>query len=93
MYSTEIVELAHKEQIKEGYSQSNKIEAVRQTLSPYGRQHALGMRLQTLETLLKAESMIMIDNSGGEVAASSQSIPRCVLKGLMRSIGTLTELC
>jgi len=37
MYSTEIGELAHKEQIKEGYRQSNKNEAARQILSHYGR--------------------------------------------------------
>jgi len=50
------------------------------------------MRLQTLETLLKAESVIIIDNSGGEVAAASQSILRRVLKGQMRKISRLTKL-
>jgi len=63
MYSTEIGELAYKAQIEEGYSQSNNNETGRQILSHYGYQHALGMRLQTLITLLKAESVIMIDNS------------------------------
>ena len=33
MYSTEIGELAHKDQIKEGYRSSNKNEAARQILS------------------------------------------------------------
>jgi len=33
MYSTEIGELAHKDQIKDGYSRSNKNEAARQILS------------------------------------------------------------
>ena len=33
MYSTEIGELAHKEQIKEGYRRSNKNNAARQILS------------------------------------------------------------
>jgi len=51
------------------------------------------MRLQTLETQLKAESVIMIDNSGGEVVAANRSIPRRMLKGRMRNIGTLTKLC
>src|SRR5437879_13806351 len=51
IYSTEIGELAHKEQIKEGYHRSNKNEATHQILSQYGRQHALGMRLQTLDIL------------------------------------------
>jgi len=45
MYSTEIGELAHKDQIKDGYRRSNKNEAARQILSHYGRQHALGIGL------------------------------------------------
>jgi len=48
MYSTEIGELAHKEQIKDGYRRSSKNEAARRDLSQYGGQHALGMRLQTI---------------------------------------------
>jgi len=36
MYSTEIGELVHKEQIKDGYRRSNKNEAGRQILSQYG---------------------------------------------------------
>jgi len=51
------------------------------------------MRLQTLETLLKAESVITTNNSGGVVAPARRSIPRRVLKAWMRTIGTLTELC
>jgi len=51
MYSTEMGELAPKEQIKEGYSRSNKNNAGRQILSYYGRKHARGMRLQTIEAL------------------------------------------
>jgi len=71
MYSTKIGELAHKEQINEGNHRSYKNEAAHQILSHYGHQHALGIRLQTLETLLKAESVITIDNSRGKVAAAS----------------------
>ena len=44
MYSTKIGELAHEDQIKEGYRRSNKNEAASQILSHYGHQHALGMR-------------------------------------------------
>jgi len=51
------------------------------------------MRLQTPETLLIVESVNTIDNSGGEVLALSRSIPHWVLKGWMRNIGKLTELC
>jgi len=89
MYSTEIGELAHKDQIKESYRRSNKNEAARQILSYYGRQHALGMRLQTLDVLLKAENVVAIEGTGRETAAA----PRRILKGWMKNVSTLTELC
>jgi len=41
MYSTEYGELTHKEQIKDGWRRSNKIDGARQILSSYGRQHAI----------------------------------------------------
>jgi len=93
IYSTKISELAHKEQIKEGYCQSNKNKATRQILSHYGYQHALGKRLQTPEKLFNADSAISIDIGGGEVRASSRSIRYRVLKGQKRNIGMQTELC
>jgi len=93
MYSTEMGELAHKEQIKEGYRRSNKNDAARQILSQYGRQHALGMRLQTIEALSKAENAAVMGNGGMEELASSRRAPRRVLKGRMKNIGTLAELC
>jgi len=94
MYSTEMGELAHKEQIKEGYCRSNKNNAARQILSYYGRKHALGMRLQTIEALSNAENVFVMGNGGMEAPASSWSAPRRVLKGrIMEHIGTLTELC
>jgi len=89
MYSTEIGELAQKDQIKEGYRRLNKNEAARQILSQYGRQHALGMRLQTLDVLLKAENVVAIEGTGRETAAA----PRRILKDRMKNISTLTELC
>jgi len=92
MYSAEIGELAHKETMKEGYRGPNKNEASCQMLSHYGRWHALGMRFQTLETLLKVESVIMIDNTGEEVVAASRRIPHRLLKGRIRNIGRLPEL-
>ena len=93
MYSTEMGELAHKEQIKVGYRRSNKNNAARQILSYYGHNHALGMRLQTIEPLCKAENAFVIGNGGMEAAASSRSAPRRVLKGrMMEKISTLTEL-
>jgi len=94
MYSTEMGELAHREQIKEGYRRSNKNNAARQILWYYGRKHALGMRLQTIEALSKAENAFVMGNGGMEEPASSRSPPRRVLKGrMMENIGTLTELC
>jgi len=89
MYSTKIGDLAHQDQIKEGQRRSNKIEAAGQILSHYGRQHALGMRLQTLEVLLKAENVVAIEGMGRETAAP----PGRILKGRMKNLRTLTELC
>jgi len=51
MYSTEIGELAHKTQIKEGWRQSNKNDTARQIVHGYGRQHAIRMRLLNLQSL------------------------------------------
>ena len=69
MYSTEMGELAHKEQIKEGYRRSNKNNATQQILSYYGRKHALGMRLQTIEALAKAENAFVMGNGRMEAPA------------------------
>jgi len=54
MYSIKYGELALKEQIKDGWRRSNKIDAARQILSSYGRQHAILMRLLNLEFLQRA---------------------------------------
>jgi len=94
MYSTEIGELAHKDQIKDGYRRSNKNEAAGQILSHYGRQHALGIRLQTIEALSKVEGVIVVEDSEMEMPpVPSRSTPRRVLKGRMKNTSTLTELC
>jgi len=69
MYSTEIGELAHKDQIKDGYHRSNKNDAARQILSQYGGQHALEMRLQTIEGLSKVKGVIVAAESGMEMPA------------------------
>src|SRR5437588_1649378 len=94
MYSTDIGELAHKDQIKDGYHRSKKNKAARQILSQYGRQHALGMRLQTIEALLKSEGLTELENTGtGMPASLGLSTPRRVLKGRTKNISMLTELC
>jgi len=69
MYSTEIGELAHQDHIKDGYHRSNKNDATREILLQYGRQHALGMRLQTIETLSKVKGVIVAEDSGMEMPA------------------------
>jgi len=92
MYSTEVGELVHKEQIKDGYRRSNKNEAPQQILSQYGRQDALGMRLQNIEALLKT-GVIVVGNNGMEMpTSSSRKAPRRMLQG-RTNIGTLSELC
>ena len=94
MYSTEISKLAHKDQIKNGYRRSNKNDAARQILSQYGRQHAVGMSLQTIEALSKVKGVMVAEDSGMEMPAfSSHSRPRRVLKSHMKNTSTLTELC
>ena len=89
IYSTEIGKLAYKDQIKEDYRRSNKNEGACQILSHYGRQHPLGMRLQTLDILLKAENVVTIEGTGRETAAA----PRRIQNGRMKNVTTLTELC
>jgi len=94
MYSTAMGKLAHKEHIEEGYRRSNKKQAARQILLYYGRNHALGMRLQMIEALSKAENAFVMGNGGMEAPASSRSAPWQLLKGrMMENIRTLTELC
>jgi len=89
MNSTEICKLAHKDQIKEGSSRSNKKEAARQILSHYGCQQALGMRLQTLNVLSKGENVVATEGTGRETAAA----PRRILEGRMKNACTLTKFC
>ena len=56
------------------------------------RQHTQGMRLQTIEALLKT-GVIVVGNSGMEMpTSSSRSTPRRMLKG-GSNIGTLSEPC
>jgi len=91
MYCTAIGELADNQQIKDCYRRSNKNEATPEILSQYGRQHSLGMRLQTIEGHLKA-GVIEVGNRGIEMLTSlSGSAPRRMLKG-RTNIGTLSKL-
>jgi len=93
MYSTEIGELAHKDQIKDGYRRSNKNDGARQILSQCCRQHVVGMRLQTIEALSKVKGVIVAKDSRMEMPGfSSYSTPRRVLNGRIKNTSTRTEL-
>jgi len=94
MYSTAIGELADKDQIKDGYPRSNKNESAPQILSHYGRQHVIGIRLQTIEALSKVEGVILVEDIGMEMpTVPRRSTPRRVLTGRMMNTSMLTELC
>jgi len=93
MYSSEIGELAHKDQIKDGYRRSNKNDATQQILSQYGRQHALGMWLQTIEAVSKVNRMIVAEDSRMEMPAfASNSTPHGILKGRIKNTSMVTKL-
>jgi len=94
MYSTEIGKLAHKDEIKDGYSRSNKNDAAQQILSQFGRQHVLGISFQTIKALSKVKNLIVVEDSAMEMPAfSSHSTPPRVLKGCMKNTSMLTKLC
>jgi len=69
-------------------------DAALQILLQYGRQHVLGMRLKSIEALLKVKGVIVGEDSGMEMRAfSSHSTPHLVLKGRLKNTSTLTDLC
>ena len=61
MYSTEFGELAHKEQIKDGWRRSNKNGAARQIVHSYERQHSILMRLLNLKCLQRHRADLCMD--------------------------------
>ena len=85
MYSTEIGELPQKTQIKEGWRQWNKNDAVRQIVHSYGRQHSIRMRQLNMESLqdrgegLSADVLKHLDRTTSPV--SQPDIRRRILKG------------
>ena len=95
MYSTDIGELAHKEQIKEGYRRSNKNYAARQILAQYSKQHTIRMRLLTIEALRKTDDEVKTGNVGDSNQGTCRN-PRTqgqALKGRTQNVGTVFELC
>ena len=107
MYSTDVGELAHKVQIKEGYRHSNKNDASRQILDYYGRVHAVSMRLLTLRAL-QAEAIDQEELSGDAerrfldetdryrprkgLAQAEDARPRKLLKARYANIDNLRQL-
>jgi len=61
MYSTEFGELAHKEQIKDGWRELNKNDAARQIVHSYSRHHAIRMRLLNVESLRRRGADLSAD--------------------------------
>jgi len=51
MYSTEFGDLAHKEQIKDGWRRSNKNDEGRQIVHSYSGQHGIQMTFLNVESL------------------------------------------
>ena len=107
MYSTDVGELAHKVQIKEGYRHSNKNDASRQILHYYSRVHAVSMRLLTLRALQarKPEGASGLDNADrcflDEISQTRSAIqlteteatrPRRLLRGRDKNINSFKQL-
>ena len=96
MYSTEFGELAHKEQIKDGWRRSNKNDAARQILHSYGRQHEIRMRLLNLDSLRGRGAQIPADVPHVLDPPSTESEPdkrRRRLKGHRLDVANLLDFC
>jgi len=94
MYSTKYGELAHKEQIKDGWRRSNKIDAARQILSSYGRQHAIRMRLLNIEFLQRARADLpteVVEHLEKTRPAPTPPAHRRILKGRRDNIHDVVD--
>jgi len=95
MYSTEIRELAHKTQIKEGWHQSTKNNAARQIMHSYDHQHAIRMRLLNLQSLknrgtdLSPDVLKHLDRTTCTV--SPPVICRRILKGRRGDVSNIVD--
>ena len=95
MYSTEIGELAQKTQIKKGWRQSNKNDAVRQIMHSYGRQHAIRMRLWNLQSVkhrgadLSPDVLQHLDRTTSTV--SPPVICKSILKGCRGDVSNIVD--
>ena len=61
MYSTELGEHVHKEQIKDGWQRSNKNNAARQLVDSYQCQHSIRLRLLNLVSVLHHGGVLSTD--------------------------------
>jgi len=97
IYSTEIGELAHKTQIKDGWRQSNKNDAARQIVHSYRGQHAIRMRLLNLESLkcrdanLSGNVLHHLDRTASTMTAAAQLVRRRVLKGCREDVSNVVD--
>jgi len=95
MYSTEIGELAHKTQNKDGWRQSNKNDAAGQMVHSYGRQHAIRIRLLNFESLQargadhSADVLQHLDRPTSTV--SQPVIRRKILKGRREDVSNVVD--
>jgi hypothetical protein len=104
IYSTDVGDLAYKVQIKEGYRSSDKIDAVGQILTYYGRIHALstgylkllalekpgeqGGLQEDIERLLQGETPLTHPRQTQEKAARTKRL----LKGPLANVDSLMHL-
>jgi hypothetical protein len=103
MYSTDIGELAHKDQIHDSYRHSNRNNAARQILKYYGHIHTINMRVHSLASLVKnlesssvpAELDILLTESRMDLSSSQieAQTPRRRLRGMHLKVNSLKELC
>jgi len=97
MYSTEFGVLAQKEQIKDGWRRSNKNDVERQILHSYSRQHAIRMRLVTLNSLRRRGANLGDDVLGyldkTTRMVSMPAPPGSILKGRRDDVSDILDFC
>ena len=97
MYSTEIGELAHKTQIKDGWRQSNKNDAACPIVYSYGRQHAIRIQLLNLKSLkcryadLSLDILHHLDRTASTMTAAELAVRRSVLKGGREDVSNVVD--
>ena len=96
-YSTKFGELAHKEQIKDGWSRSNKNDVERQILYSYCHQHAIRMRLLNLNSLRRRGANLGYDILGylakTTSTVSTQAPCGRILKARRDDVSDVLDFC